>query len=140
MVPQGIRPVVQLTAVEVTSCLSTPFLLVQPTPTPSICCVCSDPSLGLEEHEDVSAGRSVLAQPGGGVRWAAGGVGRHQEHEEEPELPQLCPLHQSGNGGLHVNLWPKVKGGKIVSSPCLLLCRPPTSYCQRMRCTRLPSC
>lgn len=39
MVPQGIRPVVQLTAVEVTSCLKM-HLLAQPTGIPSNYCVC----------------------------------------------------------------------------------------------------
>lgn len=56
-----------------------------------------DSSMGSEEHEALPAGGSVVSQPGGGVWGAEGGVGCHQEHEEEPQLPQLCPLHQSGN-------------------------------------------
>lgn len=54
--------------------------------------------MGPEEHEAVPAGLGVFTQPGGGVWGAEGGVSRHQEHEEEPQLPQLRPLHQSGNG------------------------------------------
>lgn len=99
MVPQGIRPVVQLTAVEVTSCLKMHLPLAPPTGMTSNCvcaCVYSDSSVGPEKHEAVPTGCSVLTKPGGGVRRAAGGVGRHQEHEEEPQLPQLRPLHQSG--------------------------------------------
>lgn len=56
-----------------------------------------DSSVGPEEHEAVPAGLSVFPQPGGGVWRAEGGVGRHQEYEKEPKLPQLRPLHQSGN-------------------------------------------
>lgn len=99
MVPQGIRPVVQLTAVEVRNSLYTPS--AQPhthSVIKSILCVYPDSSMGPAEHEALPAGCSVLTQPGGGVWGTEGGVSRHQEHEKEPELPQLRPLHQSGNG------------------------------------------
>lgn len=59
-------------------------------------CMYPDSSMGPEEHEAVPVGLRVFTQPGGGVWGAAGGVSCHQEHEKEPELPQLCPLHQSG--------------------------------------------
>lgn len=83
MVPQGIRPVVQLTAVEVmrpltlflseSTCMI--FLMLH-----RFILLCPDSSVGSEEHEAVPAGHSVLTQPGGGVRRAEGGVSRHQEH------------------------------------------------------------
>lgn len=60
-------------------------------------CVYADSSMGPEEHEAVPAGLSVFTQPGGGVWGTEGGVSGHQEPEKEPKLPQLCPLHQSGN-------------------------------------------
>lgn len=59
--------------------------------------LCLDPGMGPEEHEVVPAGLHFLPQPGGGVRGGEGGVGRHQEHEEVPQLPGVCPLPQSGN-------------------------------------------
>lgn len=59
--------------------------------------LCADSRLGAEEHEDVPAGDRFVAQPGGGVRRPKDRVSGHQEHEEEPQLPQLGPLHPSGN-------------------------------------------
>lgn len=97
MVPQGIRPVVQLTAVEVRNSLHTLFVrrytcrLSQ-----NILNVYADSCMGPEKHEDIPAGCSVLTQSGCRVWWADGGVRRDQEYEKEPKLPQLCPVDQSG--------------------------------------------
>lgn len=66
---------------------------------PSSVFLCPDSSMGPEEHETVPAGLSVFTQLGGGVWGSEGGVGCNQEHEKEPELPQLRPVHQSGNVG-----------------------------------------
>lgn len=101
MVPQGIRPVVQLTAVEVTHRTSdtvSPKLTHIMSQSPSSVFMYPDSSMGPEEHEAVPAGLSVFTQPGGGVWGSEGGVSCNQEHEKEPELSQLCPIHQSGNG------------------------------------------
>lgn len=56
--------------------------------------------MGSEEHEAFSAGLCVVTQPRGGVWGAEGGVSHHQEHEKESQLPQLCPLHPSGDQSL----------------------------------------
>ena len=83
MVPQGIRPVVQLTAIEVIQQPQTLFLseltyviFLKPH---WFVLPCPDSSVGPEEHEVIPAGHSVLTQPGGGVWRKEGGVSRHQE-------------------------------------------------------------
>lgn len=57
----------------------------------------SDSCMGSEEHEDVPARSGVFPQSGGGMWGPEGGVCCDQEHEKEPQLPQLGPFHQSGN-------------------------------------------
>lgn len=56
----------------------------------------SDFGMGSAKHEDLPAGRGVFPQSGGGVWGSESGISCHQKHEEEPQFPQLCPLHQSG--------------------------------------------
>ena len=78
-----------------TSLRSSVCLHVNPCPS-----VCPDPGVGAAQHEALRAGGRVLPQPGGGVWGSEGGVGCHQEHEEEPQLPQLRALHTSGEAEL----------------------------------------
>lgn len=145
MVPQGIRPVVQLTAVEVIHNLKCCYCeLIALTLNHPLCeSLYPDSGMGSEEHEILPAGLSVFTQPGGGVRRAEGGVGHHQEHEKEPQLPQLCPLHQSGNVRFTQptefvwELREHVPGMENFNTFSLYS---PSSSSQRMRCTHLPLC
>lgn len=84
MVPQGIRPVVQLTAIEV---VKQPQMLFLSELTYMIflmphlfLLLCPDSGVGSEEHEAISAGCGVLTQPGSGVWRAESGISCHQEH------------------------------------------------------------
>lgn len=147
MVPQGIRPVVQLTAVEVNAQSSNIVCLKMHMPCLSqyllFVCVCADSCMGPEKHEAIPAGCSVLTQPGGRVWWADGGVSRDQEYEKEPKLPQLCPVYQSGTTGLckwHKHLLHEYLNSFLIwywFPNSHLLSQFPSSCFQRMRCTHL---
>lgn len=148
MVPQGIRPVVQLTAVEVTSCLKTHLPLPQPTVIPSnyslSVCACAQILVwglrNMKSYQLAAVSSPSLVVECGGQRVESAVI---RNMKKSPNFPGSVLFIKVVTAGAHENPCPEMKRGKILPVPepsVSLSSMASTSYCQRMRCTRLPSC